>query len=549
MPILHYGKKKITVNRGVLLKDCIENLKITPNGPVVAGLIDNSMCSLNTAINRNVKFEPVFLNSVHGLKIYERSINLILTLVGKELFPEDLLHLKFSLNKGVYGEFEVHKPISKENLDKISAHFDKLINEDLQICMREFGKKKAIQLFKKQNDSQKINLVTFFGENKIPLWCLKEYWAYFTGPLLPSTGYLNAFELSAYEDGFVVRFPDLIAANELPPYENQRKIFHVYSQFSRWLDLLEIKDSGNVNEMIEDGRFSDFLKMNEAIQEKEISDIADTICNSSPKPHLVLISGPSSSGKTTFSKRLGIQLRVNGVKPLLISLDNYYLDRDQQIEDENGNVDLEALQALDLKKFNADILKLLNGKTTLLPIFSFIQGKRLPGGKKTIFKNDQVIVVEGIHGLNPELTRQIPSQEKFRIYVSPLTQVPIDNSNRFPTADNRLIRRIVRDAKFRGYPPEKTISAWPSVREGEEHNIFPFQENADVLFNSALMYELNIFHPLIYSQLAKISRFEREYANAQYLLELLRYYKPYKIDEIPPTSILREFIGDSSFHY
>ena len=549
MPKIKYKDKSFRVAKGTLIGDFLKAHEPEQPLQIVAVFLEYALCSLNTPVTRDARIDPVYINSVHGLRVYERTINLVMTRIGKKLFPDDQLHLKFSLNKGVYCEFEKHKPLYTDNLKAIEDLFEDFIKVDHTISKGVFSKSAAVKILEKQNDHQKLHLTKFHGNNKITFWGLDDYWSYFTGPLMPSTSYLNKFEIMSYEDGFIVRFPDLIATNELPPYENQRKIFHVYTQFSRWLDLLDIKDSCQVNEMIHNGRFSDYIKMCEAIQEKEISDIADSICNTNPRPRLVLISGPSSSGKTTFSKRLGIQLRVNGVRPLLISLDNYYLDRDKMSKLQNGKLDLESLHALDLDKFNGNILDLLKGKPTEIPLFSFVKGERLPKGKEVNFGENEVIIVEGIHGLNPELTQQIPAKEKFRIYVSPLTQVPIDNSNRFPTATNRLLRRIIRDSKYRGYPPEKTIDMWQSVREGEERNIFPFQENADILFNSALMYELNVFRPIVYPLLEKISHFEKEFADSEYLLELMRYYQPYSTDEIPPTSILREFIGKSSFNY
>ncbi len=549
MPYITIAGKKIKCVKGKPLLEAFEKAKIPDSGYLVAAILDNRLVSLNSKITRESTVEPVYLNSTLGLRVYERSISLIISKVAKDLFPENQLNLKYSLNKGVYGEFEKKKPISADDLAAMEERFASYVKADLPFVEKQFSLVKVKKILSSQNDKSKFHLIKFYDRPNMILRGLDNYWSYLPGPLLPRTGIIKQFEIIPYEDGFIVRFPDLIEANQLPPYENQRKIYDVYAQFSRWLSLLDIRESGHLNEMIEDGRFSDFLKVCEAIQEKEISDIADEICNKRENPRLVLISGPSSSGKTTFSKRLGIQLLVNGVKPVLISLDNYYKNREEIPRTEDGKYDFESLYALDLDEFNRNILDLFAGREVLLPLFSFIQGKRLPAGKKMRLKENEIIVVEGIHGLNPELSRLVPSSDKFRIYVSPLTQVPIDHTNRFPTADNRLIRRIVRDAKYRGYEPERTIRMWEQVREGEERNIFPFQENADALFNSALIYELNIFRNVAFQLLQSISPFEKEYADAQYLLELLRNYRPFPCDEIPPTSILREFIGGSSFNY
>ena len=549
MPVILYNDQEINCSRGKTILQAFEKIRQQFSVPVVAALYNNRLCGLNSSTSEDGQIEPVLLNSTMGLRVYERTINLLISKAAKDLFPDDQLNLKFSLNKGVYGEFEKKKPLKSIDLELMAEKFQSFISNKVTIKEKSFTHSQVKKIFENQNESYKTHSVDFYQNGKIQLYGFGDYWSYLPGPLLPHTGILKQFEIIPYDDGFIVRFPDLIEVNQLPAYENQRKVFEVYSQFSRWLEILNIKESCNLNQLIKNGDFSDFIKVCEAIQEKEISDIADTVCTGRPRPRLILISGPSSSGKTTFSKRLRIQLIVNGVRPILISLDNYYKNREVLERESNGTPDLEALEALDLELFNSNVLDLLAGKNTKLPQFSFIQGKRLPGGQEKIMTTDEVIVVEGIHGLNPELSRQVPSSEKFRIYVSPLTPVPIDHTNRFPTAVNRLIRRIIRDSKYRGYQPERTIRMWEDVRKGEEKNIFPFQENADVLFNTSLIYELNIFKSLIGPLLETISPYEKEYAVAQYLTELLKNYQSFPCDEIPPTSILREFIGGSSFNY
>jgi uridine kinase len=545
VPVLKYNQKNIEFSSGQTLAAILaEPLQALDEQPVAA-FVDKRLVSFNQPLFESATYAPVYLSSMVGGRVYEYTLYMLLARAVHEIFPKKTLHLRFSLNNGVYAEIEGLLPIGDANLQRLNKEIGHYCRSDVAINYSSQPGDVARKIIVDQHESNKEHLFSD-PQAHYSLWELEGYYAFFPGPLLPSTRFLDCIELEAYEDGFLAKFPKRFTKPEQHPSENQRKIFAVHKQYHRWLQILNINHVGDVNRLIVDSGFSEFIKMCEAIQEKEISDIADRINQLRPTPRLILIAGPSSSGKTTFAKRLAIQLRVNGLRPASISLDNYYRDRRDAAA---AKIDIESLDAIDYRLFNEHINALLAGQTVRVPIFSFHRQQRLAEGVNMQLAANGIIIVEGIHGLNPLLSEQIPSADKFRIYVSPLTQLPIDSSNRFSTSMNRLIRRIVRDHNFRGYQAENTLAMWASVRAGEERNIFPFQENADALFNTALMYELNILQPLIMPLLKEITARQEEYTEARHLHDILSFYHPYTSDEIPPTSLLREFIGNSSFSY
>lgn len=371
---------------------------------------------------------------------------------------------------------------------------------------------------------------------------------YFYGYMAPDTGYIKVFGLKYYQGGLIIRFPDKSSPGTLPEFIEQEKLFNIYLEFKRWGRILEIENVGALNTLVKEGRAVEIVRISEALHEKKIASIADMIVESGHRKKIILISGPSSSGKTTFAQRLSIQLRVNGLKPVTISLDDYFVNRKETPRDEKGEYDYEALEAIDVKLFNRQLNDLIRGKEVELPVFNFNTGAREPSGRKLQIDDDHVLIIEGIHGLNEKLTPEIPRENKFKIYVSALTSMNIDDHNRIPTTDNRIIRRLVRDHQFRGSSTVSTIKRWPSVRRGEEMNIFPFQESADVMFNSALMYELGVLKTYAEPLLMEIDNSTVEYSEARRLIEFLSYFLPIDPKDVPANSIIREFIGGSCFY-
>jgi uridine kinase len=423
-----------------------------------------------------------------------------------------------------------------------------IVEEDIPFVRRDILNKDAINIFKKNNYHEKARLFSQSTSLYTSVYTLGNLSDYFYGYLLPSTGYLKVFDLVKLYNGMLLRIPERKKPERLRPIILQEKMYDVIRDHKQWAHIMNAHDIGLVNEQVLAGHGGELIKIAEALHEKKIAQFAEQI-KLRENVKLVLVSGPSSSGKTTFSKRLAIQLKVAGLSPIQISLDNYFVDRDKTPLDENGEYDFESIDALDLECFNQNIIDLNAGKTVEIPQFSFETGTRFYNGSKLTAHQGTIIIVEGIHALNPRLSEKIDDSVKFRIYVSALTQIGIDGHNRIPTTDNRLLRRIIRDFKYRGYSALDTLKRWSSVRRGEEKNIFPFQENADVMFNSALLYELGVIKKHAEPLLKEIWQTEPEYAEAARLLKFLSYFKDIPEKEIPPTSILREFLSDSSFHY
>ena len=424
-----------------------------------------------------------------------------------------------------------------------------IIDADLPFEHKEIPTEEAIEIFENHNLEAKTPLLRTRGNVFTSVYQLEDHVDYFYGQLVPSTGYLKVFDLAPFYNGMLLRFPDPENPSQVRPFIKQTKLLKIFSEFKRWGKILNINNIGDLNRTVETGEIEEIIKISEALQEKKVAQIADKIRKKSKKLRLILISGPSSSGKTTFSKRLAVQLKVNGLNPIKISLDNYFVNREDNPVDENGDYDFESVKAIDIELFNQDMLDLMEGKTIELPKFSFETGKRYYDGEMLTVKKKDLIIVEGIHGLTPELTNHIDGQYKYKIYVSALTSISIDGHNLIKTSDNRLVRRMIRDAKYRGYTAQETISRWNSVRRGEDKNIFPYQEQANIMYNSALLYELSVLKLHAEPLLRKVKPNQPEYNTAQRLLKFFSYFVPVNDHEIPPTSIIREFLGGSSFDY
>lgn len=484
-----------------------------------------------------------------GHKTYVRGMTLVMLkafydVLGRENISNILV--EYSLGPGLYCDYKGKVPLTEEVIQKVKDRMDELIDNDLPFLKKSIGTNDAIKLFENYGMYDKQKLFKYRRVSKANIYTLGKFQDYFYGYMPPSTGMLKHYDLFLYGDGFILLLPTKKKPNELGEFKPQAKLFQTLKQSNNWGKLMEIETVGALNDVIARGEISDLILVQEAFHEKMIADIASQIKNAGNKK-FIMIAGPSSSGKTTFSHRLSIQLKTLGLKPHPIAVDNYFVNRDQTPLDENGSPNYESLHAIDLAGFNKDMTDLLNKKTIDIPYYNFKTGKREYKGNYMTLGDDDILVIEGIHGLNDELSYSLPRESKFKIYISALTQINIDEHNRIPSTDGRLIRRIVRDARTRGTSAKETIAMWPSVRRGEEQNIFPFQEDADVMFNSALIYELAILKQYIEPALFGIDREAPEYIEAKRILKFLDYFIGVSSEEIPKNSILREFVGGSCF--
>ncbi|MBK7215418.1 MAG: nucleoside kinase [Bacteroidales bacterium] len=538
------------VPRGTSLQQIIEEFGVEMKNQILGALVNNVLEELSYEV-----FHPktiLFIDITHpeGKRLYFRSLSFLLYKAINELFPGSHLRVEHSVSRGVYCEVDhPSAPFNKQDSDKIKHRMRKIVEDDLPFILVEEETEEVIRKFDAQGLSDKKSLLVQHGQTYASYYKLNGHIDFFYGPLVPSTGYLKVFDLNPYYEGLLMQLPKKDNVSEVEGMIVQDKLFEIFHEFTTWNRILEVPNVGDLNHSCSNGKSETLIKVSEALHEKKIGQIADMINSRNHKIKIVLISGPSSSGKTTFGKRLAVQLMVNGLKPLNLSLDNYFVDREKTPKDENGEYDFEALDALDLDLFNQNLLDLLDGKMVEIPRFSFEKGTRSYEGTEMKMNSDNILIIEGIHGLNPRLTESIPPDIKFKVYVSALTSLNMDDHNRVSTTDNRLIRRIVRDYRYRNYSARETISRWPSVSRGEEIHIFPYQEEADIMFNSALNYELAVLKTLAEPILREVQPNLPEYAEARRLLNFFSYFKPMKAREIPPTSILREFLGGSSFNY
>ena len=465
------------------------------------------------------------------------------------LFPDRKLIIGHSLGDSYYYYYEGESEVSAEDLNKLSGKMEEIVKEDCSIERRVIAYSEALEYFKSGNREATALLLRYKNESKIPIYVCGDYTDLSYEPLLPSTGYASPFELKNYPPGFILRYPNSSTPDRLSDFIDIPTLFNVYKEYKAWGKILNVNSVGKLNLLSEKREISPFIRVAEALQNKKISQIADAIYERRDSTRIVLIAGPSSSGKTTFAKKLSIQLRVMGFNPVSISLDDYYLPNDQTPRDEDGNPDFEAIEALNIKQLNSNLLDLFEGKEVEIPIFDFKTGKPKETGRLLKMTRRNILIVEGIHGLNPKLTPSIPEEKKYKIYISALTQLNIDDHNRIPTTDNRLIRRMVRDHQFRGNSAGDTLRMWPSVRRGEDKNIFPFQNMADSAFNSALDYELAVLKIYAEPLLLTVKPSEEVYTEAIRLLSFLKNFSTIPPRYVPDESILREFIGDSAFSY
>lgn len=535
---------------GISLADARELMSIKKSALIVNCKVNNKTESLDYKLYSPKQIEFVDITDSSGMRTYVRSLCFLLAKAVSEVFSNSEMRIEHPISKGYFGTISGKERITEKDILKIKEVINKHIKENTPFIIKEEEKEKVISLFRETKQEDKALLLETADTLYSKYYQMDNYFDYFYGYLVPSSAYIYLYDLVPYANGFLLRVPNKTNPTVLEEMVEQPKMQQVYAEQLRFLRILGLENVSDLNIANRSGRMSDVVRVSEALQEKTIANIAEDIANRfNDGVRVVLISGPSSSGKTTFRKRLEVQLMVNLLKPVGISLDDYFVNRVDTPLDENGEYDYESLYALDLKQFNEDISKLLNGERVAMPSYNFSTGKREYKGHELKIDKHSVIVIEGIHGLNPELTKKIDHKSKFLIYVSALTTISLDNHNWIPTTDNRLLRRLVRDYKYRNYSAIDTLSRWDSVRRGEDKWIFPYQENADVMFNSAIIYELAALRKYAEPILRQVPKSATEYAEARRLLKFLSYFNYINDTEMPPTSLLREFLGGSSFNY
>ena len=542
------NKKSQKVEIGSTLFDIFSafDLKMT-HGPVSAR-VNNKVEGMHYRVYNSKDVEFLDMASSSGSRAYTRTLFFVLCKAVQDIYPNTDVVIDIPVSNGFYVDIRLGRPVVEEDVNILRRRMQEIIDAKMPIRRYMVPTEDAIALFQEKGDVEKVKLLKTSGSIYTTYYKIGEYVDFYYGTLLTNTSGLYLFGLEKYYDGMLLRIPSLKDPDKLGEMTKQDKMFDIFKEHHRWQDILGIRTVGDFNQAIEAGHATDIINISEALQEKKIAQIAEDIANRQGVK-LVLLAGPSSSGKTTSCKRLSIQLAVNGLKPLQISLDDYFVDRDRTPKDDNGEYDFESIYALNLDLLNEQFNALFRGEEVELPKYDFPSGKSVKSGKKLKMEPNNVLVVEGIHALNPELTAHIPQEQIYRVYASALTTILLDNHNYIPTTDNRLLRRIIRDYKYRGVSAQETIHRWPSVRAGENKWIFPYQENADAMFNTAMLYELSVIKMQAEPLLQQVPENCEEHAEAYRLLKFLKYFKGIPYNNLPPTSLLREFLGGSSFHY
>ena len=542
------NKKSQKVEIGSTLFDVFSSfdLKMT-HGPVSAR-VNNKVEGMHYRVYNSKDVEFLDMNSASGSRAYTRTLFFVLCKAVQDIYPNTDVVIDIPVSNGFYVDIRLGRPVVDEDVNILRRRMQEIIDSKMPIRRFTVPTEVAIALFQEKGDVEKVKLLRTSGSIYTTYYKIGEYVDYYYGTLLTNTSQLYLFGLEKYYDGMLLRIPSVSNPDVLGEMTRQDKMVDIFKEHHRWQEILGIRTVGDFNQAIDAGHATDIINISEALQEKKLAKIAEEIA-SREGVKLVLLAGPSSSGKTTSCKRLSIQLAVNGLKPLQISLDDYFVDRDKTPKDENGEFDFESIYALNLDLLNEQFNALFRGEEVELPKYDFPSGKSVKSGKKLKLEPNNVLVVEGIHALNPELTAHVPEEQIFRVYASALTTILLDNHNYIPTTDNRLLRRIIRDYKYRGVSAQETIRRWPSVRAGENRWIFPFQENADAMLNTAMLYELSVLKMQAEPLLQQVPENCEEFAEAYRLLKFLKYFKGIPYNNLPPTSLLREFLGGSSFHY
>ena len=541
----------IDTEMGTSLLDIVKGLGAGGKYPFLAAYVNNRIKELNYRVYTPVTVRFIDITHFEGYRVYQRTASFIMQAAVREVCPGHRFYIRHSLGDGFYCEIDGEREISQARCDEIAAAARRIVADNLTITRRKVLTTEAREIYERLGFDDKTVLLETRPRLYSEIYTMGDIAGYFYGALAPSTGYVEAFDIRPYYNGFYLALPKRSDISKIDTAIHLDKMFDIFHEYQTWVNIMGVPTVGSLNEKVLGGDASELIKIAEAFHEKQLGQIADTIAgaNSSRGVRMVLISGPSSSGKTTFAKRLGVQLRVLGLNPVLISLDDYFVEREKTPRDEKGDYDYEALEAIDLAQLNEHLKRLAAGESVAIPRYDFITGKRQWHENPLQLDERSILIMEGIHGLNPRLTPSIPDKLKFKIYISCFTSVAMDNLSRIPTTDNRLLRRITRDYATRGSNAYATIARWGSVRRGEEKHIFPYQENADVMFNSSLFYEISVLRPFVEPILREVPDTVPEYGEASRLLKFLDNFTPVKPDEIPPTSLLREFIGGSSFKY
>ena len=542
------NKKTENISIGSSLSEIFDEINLKMDFGPVSAKVNNKVEGLNYRVYHNKDVEFLDLHSASGMRAYTRTLFFILCKAANDIFRNVGMVIDIPVSNGYYCDLQLGRPITEDDVKAIRERMQQVIDEAMPIRRIECTTEEAIRVFDEVGDKEKVKLLSSTGKLYTVYYDLDGYKDYYYGTLLTNTSQIHLFDLVKYYDGMLLRIPLRDDPSKLGELIHQDKLFEIFTEHHKWQDIIGIRTIGDLNKVVDDGNAMGLINVAEALQEKKIAHIAEMIAERK-NVKVVLIAGPSSSGKTTTCKRLSIQLIVNGLKPVGISLDDYFVDREKTPRDENGNMDYEHVEALNIPLLNQQLNALMAGEEVELPKYNFQTGKSEKSGRKLKLKGNEVLVVEGIHALNPMLTAQIPEESKFRVYASALTTILLDNHNYVPTTDNRLLRRIIRDYKYRGVSAQETIRRWPSVRAGENRWIFPFQENADVMFNTAMLFELGVIRSQAEPLLELVPEDCEEYSEAYRLLKFLRYIRPIPNRQVPPTSLLREFLGGSSFKY
>lgn len=542
------NKKVLKVNVGSTLSEVFSASELKMDHGPVCARVNNKVQGMHYRLYNDKDVEFLDMRSGSGSRTYTRTLFFICCKAINDLYGNVEVRIDIPVSKGYYVHVKLGKDITADDVARIRCRMQEIIDADTPIRRRMVTAEEAIRLFSEKGDMSKVKLLKGQGKLYTVYYQIDDFIDYFYGALLTSTSEVYLFDLVAYSDGMLLRVPSREDSGQLCPMPRQQKMFDVFKEHHEWQNIIGLRTVGDLNDAVDKGFATDIINVNEALQEKKIARIADQIA-ARHDVKLVLLAGPSSSGKTTTCKRLSIQLLTCGLKPLQISLDDYFIDRDKTPLDANGEYDYESIHALNIDLINEQFNALFKGEEIELPRYNFQAGKSEKSGKRLRLGPNDIVVVEGIHALNPELTAQIPEQQKFRVYVSALTTILLDEHNYIPTTDNRLLRRIIRDYKYRGVSAQESIHRWPSVRAGEERWIFPYQENADAMFNSAMLYELAVIKQQAEPLLEQVPENCEEYAEAHRLLKFLRYFHAISYRQLAPTSLLREFLGGSSFKY
>ena len=525
------------------LREIANEVEDNYGGYITLASINNKLYELTTKIGHDCIIKFLDTNTPDGSRVYSRSLTLVFIMACEELYKNCKVSIEHSLSNGLYCEVHAHRKLNEKDREKIKLKMEEIIASDYKIEKTVVSKKEAIEFFNNHNLKSKAELLKYKEHDDIKIYRCNNHVDHFYGHMLPSTGYLKTFDILKYEDGFILLGPRIEDKSKVREFIPQPKLSNIYLEMEKWSTLMGVDTVLSLNKIIENNEYGELIRIVEALQEKKLGEIADIIKQENKR--IILIAAPSSSGKTSFAQRLSIHLKVNNLQPVSISLDDYFVDREETPLDEFGNYNFESIYAINLEQFNKDLSDLLEGKEVTIPKFNFKKGRSEKGKKLKINKN-QPIILEGIHGLNPLLTSSIPDKNKFKIYLSVLTQLNLDEHNRIPPTDLRLIRRIVRDNQFRGHDAIRPILSWDSVRRGEKENIFPYQEEADIIFNSSCVYELAILKSYVKPLLESINSDSEAYSEANRLLKFLQYFVELRdISDLPPTSIIREFIGGS----